>query len=106
MGRLDCLDCERASIDNHDFRCTRGVNCVEQKIHKASSMRNKPRPQGRPPKPDDEQRVHLMQIRWTKDEYAWITEERFRRQLENRADLIRVLVDEARVNSSNKEAAE
>lgn len=60
---------------------------------------------GRPSKPDDEKRVHLMQIRWTEDEYAWITEEWHRRQCETRLDLVRALVNDARVTVS-KEAAE
>ena len=28
--RADCPDCERASVDNHDFFCTRGARCVER----------------------------------------------------------------------------
>lgn len=47
---------------------------------------------GRPLRAADERRTHLMQIRWTEDEFAWITEERFKRQLESRSDLIRELV--------------
>jgi DNA-binding XRE family transcriptional regulator len=30
-ARHECLDCERASIDNHDFTCTKGPNCMERR---------------------------------------------------------------------------
>jgi len=30
MSRANCLSCERASIDNHDYRCTHGAHCEER----------------------------------------------------------------------------
>ena len=32
-NRGQCPDCERASIDNHDFACTKGPGCVERPRH-------------------------------------------------------------------------
>ncbi len=91
MGRLDCYDCERASIDNHDFRCTRGANCIEKdRINPMTTIEK--RGPGRPRNPPDKSRDFSVVVKLTPDEYEWVSRERFRRELESKPDVFRALL--------------